>query len=147
MKKKNKPEEKYEPKAAGELKSTLSSFNWNKAGLLALFTIIALVVYYYLNIYHGAYAAYIVGFYVIAAAVLIVAYFIYNRAFTGRGVTYEMLPDTMTDEEKKEYLNDVARRERKSRWMLMIIFPLIITLMVDMVKLFIIDKYFDFKLF
>ena len=77
--------------------------------------------------------------YVAVASVLIVAYFIINRAFTGSGVTYEMLPDTMTHKEKEEYLSDVAERERKTRPMLMVIFPIIITLLVDLFRLFVLD--------
>jgi hypothetical protein len=73
--------------------------------------------------------------------VLIVAYFIVNRAFTGSGVTYEMLPDTMTKQEKDEYLADVAEREKRSRPMLMVIFPIIITLLIDLFRLFVIDGF------
>ena len=77
--------------------------------------------------------------YVAVASILIVAYFIVNRAFTGNGMTYEMLPDTMTHQEKEEYLADVIERERKSRPMLMVIFPVIITLLVDLFRLFVLD--------
>ena len=80
--------------------------------------------------------------YISIASVLIIAYFIVNRAFTGSGVTYEMLPDTMTHKEKEEYLADVADRERRSRPMLMVIFPVIVTLLVDLFKLFVLDGFF-----
>ena len=80
--------------------------------------------------------------YITVASVLIIAYFIVNRAFTGSGVTYEMLPDTMTHKEKEEYLADVADRERRSRPMLMVIFPVIVTLLVDLFKLFVLDGFF-----
>lgn len=147
MKNKQTKKTKTEVKAVSSLKKSFRAFNWHRAGMLALYTLIAIVVYYYLNIVYGQYSAYTVGAYVLVSAAMIVAYFAYNRAFTGRGVTYEMLPDTMTDKEKREYLDDVAEREKRSRWMLMIIFPLITTLMIDMLKLFVIDRYFDFKLF
>ena len=79
--------------------------------------------------------------YVAVASVLIIAYFIINRAFTGSGVTYEMLPDTMTHDEKEEYLADVADRERRSRPLLLVIFPVVITLLVDLFRLFVIDGF------
>lgn len=145
--KKKRIEEKNEVRAVGSLKKAIGAFNWHRAGLLMLYTIIAIVFYYYMNIAHGEYSAYTVGAYVITASALVVVYFAYNRAFTSHGVTYDMLPDTMSDTEKKEYLDDAAKREEKSRWMLMVIFPLVITLMIDMLKLFVIDKYFDIKLF
>ena len=72
---------------------------------------------------------------------LIIAYFIINRAFTGSGVTYEMLPDTMTRDEKEEYLADVADREKRSRPLLLVIFPIIITLLVDLFRLFVLDGF------
>ena len=79
--------------------------------------------------------------YVAVASVLIIAYFIINRAFTGSGVTYEMLPDTMTRDEKDEYLADVADREKRSRPLLLVIFPIIITLLVDLFRLFVLDGF------
>lgn len=124
------------------LKEAFSGFAWHRAGVLVLSTAAAIAFYYFMNIVYYEYTPFVVGAYVIAAGGLILAYFIYNRAFTGRGVTYDMLPDAMSDREKKQYLAEVAERERKSRWMLMVIFPLIITLMIDLVKLFIIDEYF-----
>jgi hypothetical protein len=52
-----------------------------------------------------------------------------------------MLPDTMTKQEKDEYLADVADREKRSRPMLMVIFPVIITLLIDLFRLFVIDGF------
>lgn len=124
-------------------REAIRNFEWDRAGILVLSTAAAIGFYYFMNIVYFQYTPYVVGAYVLALAGFIVAYFIYNRAFTGRGVTYEMLPDIMTDAEKKAYLDDVAEREKKSRWMLMVIFPLAITLMIDLFKLFIIDEYFN----
>ena len=122
------------------LREALKGFEWHRAGLLVLATIFAIAFYYYMNIVWYEFTPYVVGAYVVGGE-LILAYFIYNRAFTGRGVTYEMLPDTMSDAEKKAYLADVAGREKKSRWMLMAAYPLIITLMIDLFKLFVIDRF------
>jgi hypothetical protein len=43
----------------------------------------------------------------------------------------------MTKQEKDEYLADVADREKRSRPMLMVFFPVIITLLVDLFRLFV----------
>ncbi len=122
------------------VKEAVNAFNWKRALILALTTIVSMGIYFFLTttpLWKVAVLAYIV-----IASVLIIAYFIINRAFTGSGVTYEMLPDTMTHKEKEEYLADVADRERRSRPMLMVIFPIIVTLLVDLFRLFVLDGFF-----
>ncbi len=117
----------------------VNAFNWKRLLLLSLYCVIAFALYYTLtNV--GLWKIAVIG-YVAIASVLIIVYFIINRAFTGSGVTYEMLPDTMTHKEKEEYLADVADREKRSRPMLMIIFPVIITLLIDLFYLFVIDGF------
>ncbi len=122
-------------------KESAKAFNWKRALVLVISTAFALGLYFYLIRF--SFWQVVMIAYIVTAAVLIVAYFIINRAFTGSGVTYEMLPDTMTHKEKEEYLDDVAERERRSRPLLMIIFPVVITLMVDLFRLFVIDGLFS----
>ena len=122
------------------VQEAVNAFNWKRALTLFLSTAGAMGLYFFLTstpLWKVAVLAYIV-----IASVLIIAYFIVNRAFTGSGVTYEMLPDTMTHKEKEEYLADVADRERRSRPMLMVIFPIIVTLLVDLFRLFVLDGFF-----
>ena len=122
------------------VKEAVNAFNWKRALTLAITTIVSMGIYFFLTstpLWKVAVLAYIV-----IASVLIIAYFIINRASTGSGVTYEMLPDTMTHKEKEEYLADVADRERRSRPMLMVIFPIIVTLLVDLFRLFVLDGFF-----
>lgn len=122
------------------VKEAVNAFNWKRALILVLSTVVSMGIYFFLTstpLWKAAVLAYI-----IIASVLIIAYFIINRAFTGSGVTYEMLPDTMTHKEKEEYLADVADRERRSRPMLMVIFPIILTLLVDLFRLFVLDGFF-----
>ncbi len=71
-----------------------------------------------------------------AFAAFTVVFVVYNRAFTRRGVTPEMLPDTMSAVEKAEYINDGKRRLEKSKWMLSVIIPLLITIALDAIYLF-----------
>lgn len=122
------------------VKEAASAFNWKRALTLLLSSAIAMGLYFYLIRF--SFWKVIVIAYVAIASVLIIAYFIINRAFTGSGVTYEMLPDTMTHKEKEEYLEDVAERERRSRPLLMVIFPVIVTLLVDLFRLFVLDGFF-----
>ena len=118
----------------------VNAFNWKRALILVISTAFAMGLYFFLmNIY--SLWKFVVIAYVAVASVLIVAYFIINRAVTGSGVTYEMLPDTMSHDEKEEYLADVAAREKRSRPLLLVIFPVIITLLVDLFRLFVLDGF------
>ena len=68
------------------------------------------------------------------------AYFIYNRGFVREKVTPEMLPEDWSAEKKCEFFDDRDRRKKRSKWMLVIIIPLILTLVFDTVNLFYLDK-------
>lgn len=115
----------------------VKAFNWKLAATLVLSCAVFIGLYFYLISF--SFWKIVVISYVAVASLLILAYFIINRAFTGNGVTYEMLPDIMTHDEKNEYLADVADRERRSRPLLIVIFPIIITLLIDLFRLFVID--------
>ncbi len=69
-------------------------------------------------------------------AVFGLVYIIYNRAFTRRGVTEEMLPDTWSAEKKQEYIADAENRAKGSKWMLTVIIPIMIPIALDAIYLF-----------
>ena len=69
-------------------------------------------------------------------AVFVVVYLVYNRAFRRKGITPDMLPDTMSAEEKEEYIIDGKRRQASSKWMLAVIIPLLVTIGLDAIYLF-----------
>ncbi len=75
--------------------------------------------------------------YIAAGAVLGLGYVIYNKGFSGKGVTPEMLPDTMSPEEKQAFINDSIRRQKTSEWVLLLLIPILVTLAADMIYLFI----------
>ena len=68
------------------------------------------------------------------------AYFIYNRGFVGRNTTPDMLPDTMSLAEKEAFLADCRARNEKSKWVLTILIPIILTFLAEMVYLFLIPQ-------
>ena len=70
------------------------------------------------------------------------AYVIYNRGFSRHNVTVEMLPNSWSEEQKLDYINDAKIRKEKSMWCLTIFFPLVFTFFMDMAYLFIYDPYF-----
>lgn len=78
--------------------------------------------------------------YMIGAAVLILAYVIYNRGFSGRGVTPDMLPDTMTEKEKDDYIADTESREKKSKWMMTFIIPMLLAVLIDLFDMYVIHN-------
>ena len=69
------------------------------------------------------------------------AYLIYNRFFYKKDLTPEQLPNTMTYEEKLAFIEDGVLRMQKSKWMLLIIFPLLFTFLLDAMDLFIFDLF------
>lgn len=80
--------------------------------------------------------------YLIILAIVALAYVIYNRAFTRKGVTEEMLPLEWSDEKKREYVESAQTRLRKSKWCLTILIPLVFTFFMDIFVLFVYTPYF-----
>ena len=76
----------------------------------------------------------------------LIAYIAYNRAFSRKDVTADMLPDDWTDEQKLAYINDGKLRAEKSRWMLSVIIPFLVTFIADTLYLFVwtgfLENYF-----
>ena len=71
----------------------------------------------------------------------LLGYLIYNRFLYRKGLTVEDLPDTMTLEEKEAFLADGKERLRKSKWVMLIVLPLVITFLADAVDLFLLDLF------
>ena len=69
------------------------------------------------------------------------AYLIYNRFFYKKGITQEQLPHSMTLEQKDAFLKDGEVRMQRSRWMLLIILPLLVTFLIDALDLFVFDLF------
>ena len=109
--------------------------------ILLLNTIVLATVYFAV----AQYFAYIPIVYLALSGVIAFGYILYNRGFSRRRVTPEQLPDRMTAEEKNEWIEDGNRRMRKSRWVLTILLPLLLTFLMDLLYLFLypaIEKIF-----
>ena len=72
------------------------------------------------------------------------AYVIYNRGFSRMKLTPDMLPASMSAEEKSAYIADGAARLEKSKWMLTIIFPLLMTFILDILNMYILEPMLEF---
>lgn len=132
-----------EDSAALERERKKASFDRNKKYLLPL--IMNTVLFY------GVYAvlcntpAYnaVLWIYFGALTGFAAAYVIYNRGFFRKNVTADMLPDSMSDIEKQEFLDRVKQRADKSKWMITVIFPLVMTFMIDIVVLFMLEPFME----
>ena len=67
------------------------------------------------------------------------AYVIYNRFFWRWGITADRLPEAWSAVQKQQFLDLTAARRERSKWLLLIIFPLIITFLFDAFDLFLLD--------
>ena len=111
----------------------------NKAALLWLLalvgaTVVSLVIYRLLMT--GPYFHIALMVYMALGAMTALGYVAYNRGFVRRGVTPDMLPDDWSDEKKNEYIEDGARRMKRSRWLLIVAFALFATLAFDIIELY-----------
>lgn len=79
---------------------------------------------------------YIWVIYLAAGAGLGLYYVVYNKGFSGKGVTPDMLPNTMSLAEKQAFIEDSAKRLKSSRWVLTLLIPILLTFMIDMIYLF-----------
>ncbi len=79
--------------------------------------------------------------YLAISVVLILTYVIYNRGFSRRGVSADMLPDEWSEEEKAAFIADGERRMSRSRPMLIPILAFVITFAVDLLELVVIPFF------
>ena len=75
--------------------------------------------------------------YMIVLTVLIFVYIIYNRGFSRKGVTEDMLPIEWTHEQKQEFIESGERRLQRSKWMLVFIISILFTFIVEAFVLFV----------
>lgn len=97
-------------------------------GLFLLLVVNTVAVFaLYRALIDGPYYKYLLFAYMTVFAVLTIGFVVYNRGFSRRGITKEMLPDSMTEEEKEDFIQDGRERLKKSRWMITVIFPFVFT--------------------
>lgn len=114
--------------------------------LLALNTVLLFAVYrtllFYAEMTDKTFASFLVL--VLYTALLLgfaLGYLIYNRFLYRKGITYDRLPSDWSEEKKQEFIADGERRLARSKWMMLVIFPLVLTFLIDAVDLFILDLF------
>lgn len=99
-------------------------------------SLLLLAIYYFSMNFH--FFRFVMWGYMIALAVLVVVYIVYNKGMYFKGVTEEMLPDSMSPDEKRALIDGAKRRLDGSRWMLVLIIGFIVTFAVEAILLFVI---------
>lgn len=102
-------------------------------------TVVAITVYRFLM--QGPYFYIVLGIYLVLGTVSALGYVLYNRGFSRKGLTPDMLPADWSDEKKAAFLTDGERRLARSRWILILAFAIFFTLALDMVELYVIPTF------
>ena len=114
--------------------------------ILIVNTVLFMSVYFvflrYADLAQNAYYSFIVMILYMALFVgFLLGYLIYNRFLYRKNLTVQDLPDTMTQQEKEDFIADGTERLRKSKWVMLIILPIVITFLVDAIDLFVLDLF------
>ena len=101
----------------------------NTIGFTALYYILPMLGFFYMP-----------HVYLIAGGGLALWYIIYNRGFTLKGKTPDMLSDTLSLEERQELIRVSEEHFEKTRWVLLILLPLLLVFLIDTIYLFMIPE-------
>ena len=80
--------------------------------------------------------------YTVALAAAAFGYVVYNRGFSRKNVTLDMLPNEWPPEKKTEFIEDGKRRLEKSKWVLTVLLPLIGVFAYEFIDVYIVEKWF-----
>lgn len=105
------------------------------AVLLMLNTVLFAAVYYILPLLTRF--SYLPQIYAAIAGALAIGYVIYNRGWIGTRIRPEELPPSMSEEERLAWAENAKRRRERSRWMLTVILPILVTFLCDFLYLFV----------
>ena len=134
MKLRNKPNKEKEPENG--LLSEEKREKLRETRRYALLTVLNTVVIYglYVILLNAIprYTVVIVSVYLVALLAISVCYVCYNRGFSRKNLTVEMLPSTWSEDEKTRFLEDGVERLKKSKWCLTVIIPFVFTFFMDL---------------
>lgn len=113
-----------------------------KRNLIYLFSTVGLAAffcafYYSSMMVKGIFFPIVMFTYMITLTVLVLVYIIYNRGFSRKGLTEDMLPADWTEEEKRAYIESGEKRLQRSKWMLVFIIAFTFTFIVEAFVLFV----------
>ena len=143
-KKKNHQNNAVESELSLKRAKQKAAFRKNRRYILPLIinTVFFFGIYYYL-VNETDYMMPTLWVYFTLTAGFCFAYVIYNRGFSRMNLTPDMLPASMSAEEKAAYIENGKERLEKSKWMLTVIFPLLMTFILDVFMIFILDPMLE----
>ena len=111
-------------------------------GLLLLLVAVTLLVFgTYRFFVQQEYFRIVMIIYMAVFTGFILAYVLYNRGFSRKGVTKDMLPTEWSEEEKTAFVEDGERRAKRSRWLLIPILAFLFTFGMDAIELFVLPFF------
>lgn len=116
------------------LRDAVKKFNYKLALRLSALIILAVAVFRLLKLYD----LYLFAIILYTAVMLgvTVYYIVYNRGVLSGSITPEMLPTEWSDEQKNAMIEDMSARRRKSRWVQLVLIPLIFTYAFELLELY-----------
>ena len=106
--------------------------------LLLVAVTVGLTTLYYLLPKLGFY--YAPHVYLVVGGVTALGYVLYNRGFHTRGKTEDMLPNHLPLEVRRQMIADGKRRFERSKWVLLILLPILLVFLIDIIYLFMIPE-------
>lgn len=100
--------------------------------VLAIYFLLANIGATYAWVAHAAMITYM-----LIPTCLLIAYVIYNRGFVYKNVTPDMLQADWSDEKKNALLDSCRRREKQSKWMVILMIPFVLALMADALYMYV----------
>lgn len=116
------------------LRDAVKKFNYKLALRLSALIILAVAVFRLLKLYDLYLFAIIL--YTAVMIGVTVYYIVYNRGVLSGSITPEMLPAEWSDEQKNAMIEDMSARRRKSRWVQLVLIPLIFTYAFELLELY-----------
>ncbi len=123
-----------------QLKRQVKALNWRRIILLAVNTVLLFGLYRLLV--SMGYFVHVFTAYGLALLGLAIGYVVYNRGLVAATVSREQLSDKMSEAEKDAFLSEGKRRLERSKWMLLIIFPLCLTFGFEVIDVMFLDVWF-----
>ena len=127
-----------------ETEGSLGRLEKRKKRILVVWIVIAsfLVLTFYRVSLNFSFFPYVMWTYMVVLTVLIVVYILYNRGFTGKGITEDMLPEDWSLDRRTDFVQNSRKRLERSKWMLVLIVAFLFTFLLDALELFVIRNLF-----
>jgi len=110
-----------------------------KVALILVINFIVIFALYFIGVTLIPLATMII--YTVVLAVTSFGYVIYNRGFSRKNVTLDMLPDEWPPEKKTEFIEDGRRRMENSKWVLTVLLPLIAICAYELIDIYVMPTF------